>query len=127
MTNALELLKASATTQPVGGKGAVEVFLGKIDQQKAHVKELQADKKVNTRLLWFRKQGTEYVVRAGRSGLEIAGAKFFSAKDLDGVATLFDAMKAAIEQDKALQEAIVKAAATRTDKLRAGRAKKKAK
>lgn len=127
MTNALELLKSAATSAPVGGKTPVDVFISKIQQQKAYIADMKANKAVNSRVLWFKKQGGEYVLRVGRSGLEIAGSKFFKAKDLDAVADLLDAVKSAIEADKALQDEIAKTAQDRTAKLRAGRAKKKAK
>ncbi|MNL85735.1 hypothetical protein D3C87_2141550 [compost metagenome] len=49
----------------------------------------------------------------------------FRAKDLDNVVEILTAAKMAVEQDKKLQEAIVKHSAERSERLKAGRAKKK--
>jgi hypothetical protein len=67
------------------------------------------------------------VVRIGRAAHEIAGSRLFRAKDLDGVVEILTAAKMAVEQDKKLQEAIAKHSADRSERLKAGRAKKKAK
>lgn len=76
MTNAIELLKSAATTGFVGGQNPVDIFYNKID----------------TRSLWFRKDGAGYVVRIGRNAFEIAGSKLFRAEDLDGVVAILNAL-----------------------------------
>jgi hypothetical protein len=127
MTNALELLKSCATAAPVGGKSALDVFANKIEMQIQYTRDMTAGKAVNSRLLWFRKDANGYVVRIGKNGLEVAGAKFFRATDLDAVAALLGAAGEAIKADVKLQAEIQKTATARTEKLRAGRARKKAK
>ncbi|MCY1741437.1 hypothetical protein [Ensifer sp. SL37] len=127
MTNALELLKASATTGTVGGRNPLDIFYSKIDTQIAFAKQIKEGKPVNSRSTWFRKDGAGYVVRIGRNAFEIAGSKLFRASDLDGVVELLTAAKAAIGQDKKLQDAIALHSMERSERLKAGRAKGKKK
>lgn len=126
MTNAIELLKASATTGVVGGQNPLSIFYGKIDAQIANAKQVKEGKTINTRSLWFRKQGNEYIVRIGRNAFEIAGSKLFKAADLDGVVELLTAAKMAIGQDKELQDKIALHSMERSERLKKGRAKTKA-
>jgi len=126
MTNALELLKASATTGVVGGQNPLDIFYGKIATQIAFAGQVKEGKAINTRSLWFRKDGSGYVVRVGRNAFEIAGSKLFRAKDLDAVVEILNAAKMAIEQDKKLQDAIALHSMERSDRLKKGRAKGKA-
>jgi hypothetical protein len=79
MTNALELLKSAATTGNVGGKNPLDLFYSKVDTQIAFAKLVREGKAINTRSLWFRKDGATYVVSVGRNALEIAGSKLFRA------------------------------------------------
>ncbi|QRM54732.1 hypothetical protein [Sinorhizobium sp. BG8] len=127
MTNALELLKASATTGHVGGRSPLDIFYDKINTQIEFAKQVKAGKDINTRSLWFRKDGAGYVVRIGRNAFEIAGSKLFRASDLDAVVELLVAAKAAIEQDKKLQDVIALHSMERSERLKAGRAKGKGK
>ncbi|MGF6155818.1 hypothetical protein M2267_001046 [Ensifer sp. KUDG1] len=127
MTNALELLKASATTGTVGGRNPLDIFYSKIDTQIAFAKQMKEGKPVNSRSTWFRKDGAGYIVRIGRNAFEIAGSKLFRAADLDGVVTILDAAREAIKQDKKLQEHITQFSAERSERLKKGRAKNKAK
>jgi len=122
MTNAIELLKAAATTGFVGGRNPIEIFLNKIDTQIAHAKQMKEGQEINTRSLWFKKEGAEYIVRIGRNAFEIGGAKLFKAKDLDAVVELLSAAKQAINEDKELQATISKYSAARSERLKAGRA-----
>ncbi len=124
MTNAIELLKAAATTGSVGGLTPVEIFLTKIDAQIANAKEVKEGKTLNTRSLWFRKDGAGYVVRIGRNAFEIAGSKLFKASDLDQVVAILTAAKEAIQADAKLQETITKFSKERSERLKKGRAKK---
>lgn len=124
MTNAIELLKAAATTGFVGGQNAVEIFLNKIDTQVANAKQVKEGKALNTRSLWFRRDGAGYVVRVGRNAFEIAGSKLFKASDLDQVVAILTAAKEAIQADAKLQETITKFSKERSERLKKGRAKK---
>lgn len=126
MNQALALLKAAATTGIVAHRDPVEIFLNKLDMQIAYAKQVKEGKEINTRSLWFKKEGAEYIVRVGRNAFEIAGAKLFRAKDLDTVVELLGAAKQAIKEDKALQQVIVKHSADRSERLKEGRAKGKA-
>lgn len=121
MTNALELLKASATTGIVGGKSPLDIFYSKIDTQIEYAGQVKAGKDINTRSLWFRKDGAGYVVRIGRNAFEIAGSKLFRAADLDKVIELLAAAKAAIQQDKKLQDVIALHSLERSERLKKGR------
>lgn len=128
MANALDTLKAAATTGHVGGQNPVDIFYTKLQTQIDYAKQVKEGKQINSRSLWFRKQGAEYVVRIGRNAFEIAGSKLFKAADLDGVVTILKAAKEAIQQDKALQDKIAIQSMERSERLKAGRAKgKKAK
>lgn len=127
MTNAIELLKSAATTGTVGGRSPLDIFYGKIDTQIEFAKQMKDGKPVNSRSTWFRKDGAGYVVRIGRNAFEIAGSKLFRASDLDKVVELLVAAKAAIEQDKKLQDAIALHSMERSERLKAGRAKGKKK
>lgn len=126
MTNALELLKASATTGNVGGQSPLDIFFGKLAVQVKTAQGAKEGKAFNTRSTWFRKAGNEYIVRIGRNAFEIAGSKLFKAADLDGVIALLGAAKMAIESDKKLQETITAYSVTRSERLKVGRAKGKA-
>lgn len=126
MTNAIELLKASATTGHVAGQNPLDIFYNKIDTQISYAKQVKEGKEINTRSLWFRKQGSEYIVRIGRNAFEIAGSKLFRAADLDKVVELLTAAKAAIGQDKDLQDKIALHSMERSERLKKGRAKGKA-
>ncbi|WP_368516672.1 hypothetical protein [Rhizobium sp.] len=125
MTNAIELLKAAATTGTVGGQSPIEVFYSKLAQQVKLAGEVKEGKAHNTRSLWFRKDRDGYVVRIGRNAFEVAGSKLFRAKDLDEVVAILSAAKEAIEGDAKLQAAITKHSAERSARLKAGRAKRK--
>lgn len=125
MTNAIELLKSAATTVSAGGRNPLDIFYGKIDTQIAYAKQVAEGKEINTRSLWFRKDGAGYVVRIGRNAFEIAGSKLFRAEDLDGVAKILTAAKQAIQQDKKLQDLIALHSLERSERLAAGRKKKK--
>lgn len=127
MTSAIELLKSAATTGVVGGRNPLEIFYSKIDTQIEFAKQVKGGKDINTRSLWFRKDGAGYVVRIGRNAFEIAGSKLFRADDLDKVVELLTAAKAAIGQDKKLQDAIALHSMERSERLKKGRAKNKAK
>lgn len=127
MTNALELLKASATTGNVGGRSPLDIFYSKIDTQIDFAKQMKEGKPVNSRSTWFRKDGAGYVVRIGRNAFEIAGSKLFRAADLDAVVDLLVAAMAAIREDKALQDVIALHSMERSERLKAGRAKGKKK
>jgi hypothetical protein len=125
MANALETLKAAATTGAVGGRNPLEIFNDKIDTQITYAKQIKDGKDINTRSLWFRKDGAGYVVRVGRNAFEIAGSKLFRATDLDGVVTLLNAAKDAIKADKKLQDEIALHSLERSERLKKGRASKK--
>lgn len=125
MTNALELLKSAATTGTVGGRNPLEIFYSKLDTQIEYAKQMKEGKPVNSRSTWFRKDGAGYVVRIGRNAVEIAGSKLFRAEDLDKVVELLTAARAAIGQDKKLQDAIALHSMERSERLKKGRAKKK--
>lgn len=127
MTNALELLKSAATTGNVGGKNPLDIFYSKLDQQIEYAGRVKAGKELNSRSLWFRKDGANYIVRIGRNAFEVAGSKLFRAADLDGVVELLTAAKAAIQQDKKLQDTIALHSMERSERLKAGRAKGKKK
>jgi hypothetical protein len=127
MTNALELLKASATNGAVTGKSPVDIFYGKLAQQIEYAGQIKEGKTLNTRSLWFRKDTAGYIVRIGRNAFEIAGSKLFKAADIDAVVELLKAAKMAIEQDKALQDAIALHSMERSERLKKGRAKSKGK
>jgi hypothetical protein len=126
MTHALELLKASATTGAVGGQNPLDIFYGKIKTQIEYAGQIKEGKAINSRSLWFRKDGSGYVVRIGRNAFEIAGSKLFRAADLDKVVDILTAAKAAIEQDKELQDKIALHSMERSERLKKGRAKGKA-
>jgi len=127
MTNALELLKSAATTGNVGGRNPLDIFYGKIDTQIGFATDLKAGKTVNSRSCWFRKDNGAYVVRIGRNAFEVAGSKLFKAADLDAVVAILTAAKAAIQQDKKLQDVIALHSMERSERLKAGRAKGKKK
>lgn len=127
MSNALETLKAAATTGNVGGQSPVDIFFDKLDAQVAYVTDVKEGKQINSRSLWFRKDGPGYIVRIGRNAFEIAGSKLFKANDLDGVVTILNAAKEAIKADTKLQDAIAVHSMERSERLKAGRAKGKAK
>lgn len=127
MTNALELLKSAATTGNVGGKNPLDIFYGKIEQQIEYAKQIKAGKDINTRSCWFRKDSGDYIVRIGRNAFEVAGSKLFKAADLDGVVELLTAAREAIKQDKKLQDTIALHSLERSERLKKGRAKGKAK
>ena len=127
MTNALELLKSAATTGTVAGKSPLDIFYGKLDTQIEYAKQVKAGKDINTRSLWFRKDGAGYILRIGRNAFEIAGSKLFKAKDLDHVVTLLVAAKEAIKGDTKLQDLIAMHSLERSERLKAGRAKGKKK
>jgi len=127
MTNALELLKASATTGVIAGRNPLEIFYSKIDTQIEYAGQIKSGKDINTRSLWFRKDGAGYIVRIGRNAFEIAGSKLFRATDLDGVIAILNAAKAAIAADKKLQDTIALHSLERSERLKAGRAKGKKK
>lgn len=57
MANALELLKSAATTGNVGGRNSLEIFNEKIDTQIAYTGQVKECKDINSRSLWFRKDG----------------------------------------------------------------------
>lgn len=127
MTNALELLKASATNGAVTGKSPVDIFYGKLAQQIEYAGQIKEGKTLNTRSLWFRKDGAGYIVRIGRNAFEVAGSKLFRAGDLDAVVAILNAAKIAIEQDKTLQDVIALHSMERSERLKKGRAKSKSK
>ncbi|MDT4832136.1 hypothetical protein FQZ97_656770 [compost metagenome] len=127
MTNALELLKSAATTGNVGGRSPLDIFYGKINTQIDFAKQMKEGKPVNSRSTWFRKDGAGFIVRIGRNAFEVAGSKLFRANDLDGVVELLTAAKAAIGQDKKLQDVIALHSMERSERLKKGRAKNKAK
>jgi len=127
MTNALELLKSAATTGVIGGQSPLEIFYSKLRQQLKFANEMKEGKEHKTRSLWFRKDRDGYVVRIGRNAFEVAGSKLFRAADLDKVIEILTAAEMAVQQDQKLQEVIVKHSADRSARLKAGRAKKKAK
>lgn len=124
MTNALELLKSAATTGAIAGQTPLDIFYGKLAKQIELAKEVKEGKEHSTRSLWFRKQGSEYIVRIGRNAFEVAGSKLFKAADLDGVVQVLNAAKMVIEGDAKLQALITKHSAERSERLKAGRAKK---
>ncbi len=121
MTNALELLKGAATTGTIAGKSPLDLFMDKIDTQIAYAGQVKAGKEISTRSLWFRKQGSEYIVRVGRNAFEIGGSKLFKAADLDKVVELLAAAKMVIQQDKKLQDAIATHSMDRSERLKKGR------
>ncbi|KWV43857.1 hypothetical protein AS026_19505 [Rhizobium altiplani] len=125
MANAIDLLKAAATTGVVGGQSPLVIFMGKLAAQIEFAKQIKDGKEINTRSLWFRKDAQGYVVRIGRNAFEIAGSKLFRAADLDKVVDILTAAKAAIEQDKKLQDAIALHSMERSERLKKGRAKRK--
>lgn len=125
MTSAIELLKASATKGNVGSRNPLEIFYEKLDAQLALVGQVKDGKEINTRSLWFRKDGTGYIVRIGRNAFEIAGSKLFRAADLDGVTAILNAAKQAIQADTKLQDAIALHSMERSERLKKGRSKKK--
>ncbi|MGV1751525.1 hypothetical protein [Agrobacterium sp. CG674] len=125
MANALETLKAAATTGHVGGQNPVEIFYAKLKTQIDYAGQVKEGKAINTRSLWFRKQGAEYVVRIGRNAFEIAGSKLFKAADLDGVAVILNAAKEAIQADTKLQDKIALHSMERSERLKVGRSKSK--
>lgn len=127
MANALDTLKAAATTGRVGGTNPLDIFFNKLDAQLAYVGDVKEGKAINSRSLWFRKDGPGYIVRIGRNAFEIAGSKLFRAADLDGVVTILNAAKDAIKADTKLQDAIAVHSMERSERLKAGRAKGKAK
>lgn len=127
MANALDTLKAAATTGRVGGNNPLDIFFNKLDAQVAYVADVKEGKQINSRSLWFRKDGAGYIVRIGRNAFEIAGSKLFRAADLDGVVAILNAAKDAIKADTKLQDAIAVHSMERSERLKAGRAKGKAK
>ncbi|MFW7357482.1 MAG: hypothetical protein ACODTL_16180 [Brucella sp.] len=126
MNQALALLKAAATDNMPVARDPIGIFMSKIDTQIAYAKQVKEGKEINTRSLWFKKEGAEYIVRVGRNAFEIAGSKLFKAKDLDTVVELLGAAKQAIREDKALQQVIARHSADRSERLKEGRAKGKA-
>lgn len=126
MNQALALLKAAATTGIVAHRDPVEIFLNRLDMQIAYAKQVKEGKEINTRSLWFKREGAEYIVRVGRNAFEIAGSKLFRAKDLDTVIELLGAARQGIKEDKALQQVIAKHSEARSERLKEGRAKGKA-
>ncbi|MGO1160854.1 hypothetical protein ACTOV4_02725 [Brucella sp. C7-11G] len=126
MTNAIALLKAAATTGVIPTRDPIEIFMQKVDGQINYAKQVKEGKEVNTRSLWFKRDGAEYIVRIGRNAFEIAGSKLFRAKNLDAVVELLGAAKQAIRDDKQLQQVIAKHSSERSERLRVGRAKGKA-
>lgn len=126
MANALETLKAAATTGHVGGRDAMEIFYSKLDTQIEYAGQVKDGRQLNSRSLWFRKDGAGYVVRIGRNAFEVAGSKLFKAADLDAVVVILKAAKEAIQADTKLQEVIAKHSAERSERLKVGRAKGKA-
>lgn len=126
MTNAMEILKASATTGMVHSSDPVEIFLNKIDIQIGYAADLKEGKVIKQRSLWFRKDATGYVVRVGRNAFEIAGSKLFRATDLDHVVQILSAAKDFIAQDEKTRAVIAKHSTTRSERLKVGRAKKNA-
>lgn len=126
MTNAIALLKAAATTGVIATRDPIETFMQKVDAQIAYAREVKAGKEISARSLWFKKEGSEYVVRVGRNAFEIAGSKLFKAKDLDAVVELLGAAKQAIRDDKQLQQVIARHSSERSERLKVGRAKGKA-
>ncbi|GAA5657114.1 hypothetical protein Brsp06_03488 [Brucella sp. NBRC 13694] len=125
MNQALAILKAAATSNVPVARDPIGIFQSKIDTQIAYAKQVKEGKEINTRSLWFKKDGAEYIVRIGRNAFEIAGAKLFKAKDLDAVVELLGAAKQAINDDKALQQVITKHSEARSERLKEGRAKGK--
>ena len=123
MANAIEILKTAATSGVVGTKNPLDIFYSKIDTQVAYAGQLKDGKEVSVRSLWFRKDGAGYVVRIGRNGFEVAGSKLFRADDLDGVVTILNAAKQAIQADKKLQEEIAIHSMERSERLKQGSAK----
>jgi hypothetical protein len=126
MANAIETLKAAATTGQIAGQSPLDIFYGKLQAQIGYAGEVKEGKALNTRSLWFRKQGAEYIVRIGRNAFEIAGSTLFRAADLDGVVAILNAAKEAIQADKKLQDAIAIHSLERSERLKVGRAKGKA-
>ncbi len=125
MANAIELLKAAATTGVISGQSPLDIFDGKLKQQIEYAGQVKEGKAINTRSLWFRKDAQGYVVRIGRNAFEIAGSKLFRAKDLDEVIAILNAAKEAIQSDKKLQDTIALHSLERSERLKKGRAKKK--
>lgn len=125
MANAIELLKAAATTGVIAGQSPLEIFYGKLAAQIKLAGEVKDGKVINTRSLWFRKDAQGYVVRIGRNAFEIAGSKLFRAADLDGVVVVLNAAKEAIAADKKLQDAIALHSLERSERLKKDRAKAK--
>ncbi|MGQ2917149.1 tyrosine-type recombinase/integrase [Rhizobium oryzihabitans] len=66
MTNALELLKVSATTGNVGGRNPLDIFYDKIKTQIDYAGQVKARKDISTRSLWFRKDGAGYLFPSRR-------------------------------------------------------------
>jgi len=127
MASAIELLKSKATSGAITGKSPLEIFYGKLSQQVQFAKDIDGGKTHNTRSLWFRKDADGYVVRIGRNAFEIAGSKLFRAVNLAGVVEILNAAKEAIEADKKLQDVIALHSMERSERLKAGRSKKKGK
>ncbi|MEW9616040.1 hypothetical protein AB3G45_19685 [Shinella sp. S4-D37] len=127
MISALEILKSAATTGNVGNKNPLDIFYMKLDQQIEYAKQVKSGKELNTRSLWFRRDGANFVVRVGRNAFEIAGSKLFRAADLDAVVEILAAAKEAIKGDKALQDVIALHSMERSERLKKGRAAGKAK
>ncbi|NTF34265.1 hypothetical protein [Rhizobium skierniewicense] len=125
MANAIDTLKAAATTGHVSGNNPLDIFFNKLDAQVAYVGDVKEGKAINSRSLWFRKDGPGYIVRIGRNAFEIAGSKLFKAADLDGVVVILNAAKEAIKADTKLQDAIAVHSMERSERLKAGRAKNK--
>ena len=67
MTNALELLKASATTGTVGSRSPLDIFYGKINTQIEFAKQMKDGKPANSRSTWFRKDGAGFHLWLERS------------------------------------------------------------
>ena len=127
MTNALELLRAAATTGNVGDKNPLEIFYEKLDKQIEYAKQMKDGKDINSRSCWFRRDGANYVVRIGRNAFEIAGNKLFRAADLGGVMEILGAAREAIKADTKLQDIIALHSMERSERLKKGRAAGKAK
>jgi hypothetical protein len=127
MANAMELLKSAATTGASGNRNPLDIFYGKLDTQIEYAKQVKDGKTLNSRSLWFRKDGAGYVVRIGRNGFELAGSKLFKAADLDAVQEVLKAAKDVIQSDKKVQDMIALHSMERSTRLKAGRANKKKK
>lgn len=125
MSDAMELLKAAATSGYVTGGDAVDKFVNRVNEQKALIKKIAAGEKISQRSLWFKKDAEGYVVRIGRNAFEVAGSKLFRAADLDGVTAVLDAAMEIIKGDDKLRAMITKHSVDKSAQLKAGRKPKK--